>query len=224
MNELAITVAIIIFPGVIAAVICDKIIVHQPRWDHFKFGLYSFILGITCYIALQFLVNIVDLLLKIDENNSYNLLSIWKFFSESEEKLNLLEVFGATILSMPVALFASWIVNYKIFNKLSKKLRISNKYGDENLFSFYLNMDGLDWVYVRDIDNNITYQGKILSFSENDNIQEIVLSDVTVYSYTDSEEYYSVPSTYICKNMGTFIIEAIPQEILGVEYEQEADK
>lgn len=53
MNELAIAVGVILFPGLITAVICDKITVHSPRWGSFKYSVYSFIFGVSCYVALQ---------------------------------------------------------------------------------------------------------------------------------------------------------------------------
>jgi hypothetical protein len=224
MNQLAIAVAIIMFPGVIAAVICDKIIVHQPKWNHFKFGIYSFILGVTCYISLQGLNFILDFIFSkyfCFPKVVWSQLEIWGFISDSKTKLKILEVFQATLLAIPIAYFASWVVNFKIFNKISQRLYISNKYGDENLFSFYLNAKEVGWVYIRDIENNLTYQGQVVSYSENDKIQEIVLSNVTVFSYSESEEYYSVPSIYLCKNMGSFIIETIPLELLEEENEQQ---
>ena len=159
MNQLAIAVAIIMFPGIIAAVICDKIIVHQPKWDHFKFGIYSFVLGVTCYIFLQGFEYVLDLILsKIFclKEIPWSHLKVWNFISDGNANLKVLEVFQATTLAIPIAYFASWVVNFKIFNKISQKLHISNKYGDENLFSFYLNAKEIDWVYVRDIENNLT--------------------------------------------------------------------
>lgn len=225
MNQLAIAVAIIMFPGIIAAVICDKIIVHQPKWDHFKFGIYSFVLGVTCYISLQSLGYILDFIFSeyfIINKISWSNLKVWDIISDGNSKIRVLEVFQATMLAIPVAYFSSAVVNFKIFNKISQRLLISNKYGDENLFSFYLTAKEINWVYVRDIKNNLTYQGQVVSYSENASIQEIVLSNVTVYSYKDSEEYYSVPSLYLCKNMGSFIIESIPSELLEAENEQQA--
>ena len=49
------------------------------------------------------------------------------------------EIGASTFLSVLVGYFASFIVNYKILNKIGQKLKITTKYGDENLYSFYLN-------------------------------------------------------------------------------------
>jgi len=56
------------------------------------------------------------------------------------------------------------LVNYKIFHKFAQKLLISQKYGDENLYSYYLNAKEIDWVYVRDFERKLTYQGRVISF------------------------------------------------------------
>jgi len=210
------------FPGIIAAIICDKIIVHQPKWDYFKFGTYSFVLGVTCYIFLQFIQYFFDLLFSYYfsfKTIQWSNLAIWHVISNGNITTKPSEVFQATVLSLPVAYFSSFVVNYKILNKISQLLRVSDKYGDENLYSFYLNAKEIDWIYIRDIENNLTYEGKVFSYSENDTIQEIVLSDVTVYSYRDSEEYYSIPSLYLCKKMGSLIIESIPKNSQEIENE-----
>jgi hypothetical protein len=108
-------------------------------------------------------------------------------------------------------------------NKIAKKLKISTKYGDENLFSFFLNSQNIDWIYVRDIQNNLTYQGRVVSFSENDGMQELVMSEVTVFKYETSEEFYSVPLIYLSKPSGNFIIEAVPPELLEEKNGKEAN-
>lgn len=52
MNQLVVTIIIILLPGIIATVICDKIVVHS-KWTTFKFSLYSFVLGFVTYALLQ---------------------------------------------------------------------------------------------------------------------------------------------------------------------------
>ncbi|HEX4300312.1 MAG TPA: hypothetical protein VH327_05520, partial [Gammaproteobacteria bacterium] len=117
---------------------------------------------------------------------------------------------------------AVYIFTHKIFHRIALRFNISNKYGDENLYSFFL--QNRNWLYVRDIENNLTYEGLLVSYSENDLIQEIVLSQVTVYSYKDSEKYYSVPSVYLSKAIGKFNIEEISNSQWEAENAQEARK
>ena len=180
MNQLFIIIAIILLPGVITTIIIDKLIVHS-KWDNFKFSLYSFVFGVFSYSVLQVLCYIKDMLISCSVKNvNWTNLNIWNIAITEKPSISGLEVVLALLVSLPISFFISWLVNFKVFNRLGQFFNISTKYGDENLFSYYLNTKEIDWIYIRDIENNLTYQGRVESFSENPNIQEIVLSDVTL--------------------------------------------
>jgi hypothetical protein len=220
MNQLVVTIIILLIPGIIAVIISDKITVHS-KWDSFKYGLYSFLLGVITYSFLQLIIYSIDITRCFWNDNIYwNHLNIWTIAISEKTKVSGWEVFFATMLAIPVAFLSSWFINFKIFNKIAQKIKVTSKYGDENLFSYYLNAKEINWLYIRDPERNLTYQGKIVSYSENQTIQEIVLSDVTVFQYIDSAELYSIPTIYLTKPLGQFIIEAVPKELLGGEDEE----
>lgn len=218
MNSLAVAIAIILLPGLVASIICDKITVHSKRWDAFKYSIYSFLFGVLSYGLLQCIEFIyqqaVHLLCKTNEIQTTTL-GVWSIIQNEKTPIALSEVGWATMLAPAVALIASAIVNYKVINKIAQKLQVSQKYGDENLFSFFLNAKEVDWVYIRDKEAGFTYFGRIVSFSECDSIQEAVLSEVGVYEYETSDLLYSVPLIYLSKKLGSFVIEVpalLPKE------------
>lgn len=226
MNELAIAVGVILFPGLITAVICDKITVHTPRWGSFKYSVYSFIFGVSCYIALQglaYLWNWVAGCFFSTLSFASSTLNVWTIATTQRVAIDLSEVFWATVLSPAIAALAAFTVNHKLLNRAARKLRVSSKYGDENLFSFFLNAQNIDWVYVRDIPSKLTYQGRVVSFSEADDMQELVLSEVTVFAYETSDELYSIPLLYLSKARGSFIVEAVPPQLLEAQDGKEAN-
>ncbi len=221
MNQLVVTLIVILLPGIIANVICDKVTVHS-KWTSFKFSLYAFVLGIGCYVALQVIYYLVNMVFSCSLSPAaWSHLEIWKSAMADNPTIPPKEVIFATFLSLPISLFTSFLINHKIFNKIAQYLHISSKYGDENLFSYYLNAQETDWLYIRDIENGLTYQGRIVSYSETEKMQEIVMSEVTVFRYDDSVELYSVPTIYLTKEVGKFIIESIPNELLGDENDNE---
>jgi hypothetical protein len=228
MNDLAVAVGIILFPGLIACVICDKITVHTVKWESFKYGVYSFVLGVLCYVLLQAISlawwQVAKLFvppLALPDR----ILKVWSFAVAQKGAVEIKEVLAATALSPIVAAVAATIVNYKLLNRVASRLRISQKYGDENLYSYFLNSPDIDWVYVRDKTQGLTYQGRVVSFSENDHMQELVLSEVTVFGYDSSDEYYSVPHLFLAKPVGAFVIEAAPAKSLeDVNVEETAER
>lgn len=223
MNSLAVTLAVIMLPGILAAVIADKLVSHD-KWSSFKFGLYAFVLGVCSYVLLQGIIWLYDIsayvwaccLFSWDFSSPvpWVFLSTWRVPTELKPSIAHLELIGALPCSFIIAFIASWTINHKIINKVARKLGISNKYGDENLYSYFLNAKGIDWVYIRDREANLTYQGRIVSYSETETMQELVLSDVSIYSYQDSEHLYDVPSIYLIKEMGKFVIEVTPFDLL----------
>ena len=215
MNQLVVSVVIIMIPGIIATIISDKLTTHS-KWDSFKFSLYALTLGVLSYVVLQVLVYASNLVSSINIGIvSWKNLKIWGSVLSGGNDISPWEICLASVLSMPVAFFASWLINYKVFNKIGQKFKITQKYGDENLYSYYLNAKEIDWVYIRDKEGNLTYEGRVVQHSENDKIQELVLSEVSVYRYEDSEYLYSIPTIYLSKEAGKFLIEAIPPERLG---------
>lgn len=210
MNQLAAAIAIVLFPGVIASVICDKLIVHYQRWDAFKYGVYSFVFGLLSYAALQ---GVVVLLHDVDRYMPGIAtvqgpgLSAWSVVAEEKYRINLLEVLWATFLAPAVAILAALIVNFKLINRLARKVGISNKYGDENLYSYYLNAKGVEWIYVRDKEAGLSYFGRLNSFAEYSGTHELVLDQVEVFEYDTSTFLYKVGSIYLAKPVGRFVIE-----------------
>lgn len=210
MNQLAVAIAIVLFPGVIASVICDKLIVHYQRWDAFKYGVYSFIFGLLSYAALQAVVTALAEIERTIPGISIVHgagLSAWSVVAEEKYKINLLEVMWATLLAPLVATFAAIIVNFKLINRLAQKLGISNKYGDENLYSYFLNAKGVKWIYVRDKEVGLSYFGRLNSFAEYSATHELVLDEVEVFEYDTSALLYKVGSIYLAKPVGKFVIE-----------------
>jgi hypothetical protein len=215
MNQLVVLITVILLPGFFATIISDKVTAHS-KWNPFKFGLYSLMLGVISYCLLQMTAYLWNIISAIRFGTvSWTHLKIWSNAVSGSSDLSAWEIFLASVYSIPVAFLASSIINFKVFPRLAKWLRLTTKYGDENLYSYYLSAKEIDWVTVRDHEKNLTYEGKVQFHSENDKIQEMVLSDVTVYRYEDSALLYSLPTIYLSREAGKFIIEAIPQDRLG---------
>ena len=213
MNALAITMFILMIPGIVTLIVIDKLIVHK-QWGSFFFALYSIILGIFSYCLLQlcFWVPLIIRNIICTPGSELKSLDAWKVIKQTSSlTLNPLEIILATIIAIPLGFMISGLIQYKVLNKIAKVLKVSTKYGDENLFSYYLTADEIDWVYIRDKESDTIFQGKVESYSENEKIQEIVLTDVTAYSYYAQEELYETPSLYLCKELGKLQIEQIPE-------------
>ena len=84
------------------------------------------------------------------------------------------------VLAFPLAFLVSACLQHKWITRVGNWLRVTSKYGDENLYTYFLNAEETRWVWVRDKANDLTYEGQVIAYSENDHSHELVLYDVVV--------------------------------------------
>jgi hypothetical protein len=220
MTELTLKLIIILIPGALGAIIVNRLTIHK-EWSPFIYTLNAIIIGLFGYLSLQlaitfwtFLRNLFSSTLAYD----YKSLDIWSTISDTK-MIPYTEVWGASIFGVFLGFLGAFIDYNRIINKVGRGMKISNKYGDENLFSHFLNNKETEIVYVRNIKNNLSYHGYVDSYSENDTVSEIVLSTVTVYNYTDSEYMYEIDKIYLSFSKADIIIE-LAKTISNVEETQ----
>jgi hypothetical protein len=201
MSELTIKLIVILIPGVIATLIFGKLILHK-EWDSFKFILFSTLFGLFSYLIVQMIIDLLNLCSFFNISD----LTIWNDLTNAKN-IPYKEVVLSSFISILLAFIVSLIENRKIINRIAKYFNISNKYGEENLFSRFLNSKEIEYIYLRDIKNNLTYHGWIKSFSETDIVSEIRIADVSVYNYNDSEFLYDIEEVYLSLNKQDIIIE-----------------
>ncbi|MCJ7812471.1 hypothetical protein MUP95_04030, partial [bacterium] len=124
-------------------------------------------------------------------------ITFWDSLFDSKIPVSLNEVLYACIFGILLAFIFSVSIQNKWLNKFAKKIKISNKYGDEDLYMYFLNAKEIDWVWIRDEQNKYTYEGQVNTYSENEQNRELVLINVKVYPYDSKNSLYEVPILYL---------------------------
>jgi hypothetical protein len=195
LSALALKLVLILIPGGLATLILEKLTTYL-KWEPFKFIINAILLG-----GLSYLFS--DLIFYYWYANEIK--GFWLTFTSNN--IPFWEIIKATGVAIFIGFFASWIENKKILTRFARKFNIADKYGEENLYSYFLNSKEVTEVYVRDIVNNLTFYGIVDSFSENEQISEITLRDVTVYRYDDSAFLYEMPKVFLSRPKNSIFIE-----------------
>lgn len=196
ISELTLKLIIILIPGAIATRIYQKVTIHE-KWTSFQFVVNSIVFGGFSYLLTGFFIDLC-----------YDDKRLVKFWSNLPVEEIPYDLVGKTcIAGVLIGLFISALDHYKLVNWFAKKIKISTKYGDENLYSYFLNGKSVKEVYIRDLDNNSTYHGLIDSYSEQDDFCEIVLYDVVVYDNETGEKAYSIDKIYLSRPKRNITIE-----------------
>lgn len=208
ISTLTLKLIILLVPGALATTIFKRLTIRHKEQSDFMFVIISIMFGMFSYLVFQLIIYIITLGKNICSKTQYEYEKIETFAKLSNsDSIPYSEVIWASIISIFLGFIISKVDHSKLINNIARKLNISNKYGDENLYSYFLNSPDISWVYIRDIDNSLTYLGNIESFSETLEHKEIVLRQVTIYSYPKSKELYEVDRVYLVFPKDKLIIE-----------------
>jgi len=156
ISELTLKLIIFLIPGIIGTLIMNLLTVRKELTP-FKFTLNAIVTGLFSYLLLQLFQNVIHFTQNIFncKSGGYSELQMWSSISD-KTVLPYKEVFYSSLCSIIIAIFGTLIDNFKVINRVAQRHGISNKYGDENLFSYFLNAKETQIVYIRNIKNNLT--------------------------------------------------------------------
>lgn len=208
ISALTLKLIILLTPGILATTIYKRLTIRHKEQSDFMFVVISIMFGMFSYLILQIINYLISLAKNICSKTieEYETIKIFSDLSNGNS-IPYSEVIWACIISIILGFLISKLDHSKLINTFARKWNISNKYGDENLYSYFLNSPDVNWVYVRVIENSLTYLGWVESFSETIENKEIVLNQVTVYDYPDSKKMYEIERIYLVFPKDKVIIE-----------------
>ncbi len=136
-------------------------------------------------------------------SNSTNLEAI---LSQSGE-INWSELYTAIVVSVLLAALVAAAYNYKLVTVIGRLLRITRRFGDEDVWEYLHNSPDVEWVYVRDHLQDITYYGRISTFSDRYKQRELVLSDAIAFENDTGARLYDVDGVYVSRDVNTVTLE-----------------
>lgn len=192
-SEFALRIIFLFIPGLIAFNIVANLTFHK------EFKTPDILLGSLTYGFISYLVYYLVFILLLSEKLS---LFKWDFYFANDltnfnTQLNFKEIGIATGCAIPVGLLVSYLINSKLLYKVANVLNISDKLDDLGVWNRAFEVSLNNWIIIRDIENDLMYQGWIESFSEGIEDKEILLRDVDVYINSDGQLSYSISAMYI---------------------------
>jgi hypothetical protein len=197
-------------PGFISYTIYKKIAVYR-RETKSQFGFSEiFLIIINSLISCIIYDIILSIINKLFQKN----------YTATLAKLINFEIYDAKeltflcIIAIMIGFLFSYIETHKIIYEFAMRLRITQHYGDNDVWTSFCANKDTDWIYIRDHKMHLIYFGLLRHYSDPGEVREIVISDVSVYS-EDSEFCYIIPKMYICRQSDDITLE-VPQKIEGV--------
>lgn len=202
LSEFAFKLLILFVPGIICSYIVDTFTNHKQR-TQFQFVVNSFVYGLIAYGVFWLIVSIFSRIWSVDQN-SFNFLL---YFQDSSRDVAFREIFYVCIVAVFIGAIVTFIHSHKLHFRLFRFLKITKKFGELDVWGYLMNSEEVSWVTVRDIPNNLMYDGWIQAFSDNSKEAELLLNDVKVYANDTGEHLYCVMSQYLSLERSSIVIE-----------------
>ena len=177
ITSLTIKIIVLLLPGIFGMFLIEKL----NKQKNTELRQY-----ITDVIMLSFLSYLIlHLSMKINNslcNGSDQELTFFKSLVDNDMPIKFDEVFWSTFISIIVSLIITLIIFKGWFYSLFQKIRLTNSTGKDVWGElFHNNGDSInDYVYLIDVDKNITYGGEVIHYSNDSNNPELVIKNVLI--------------------------------------------
>jgi hypothetical protein len=118
------------------------------------------------------------------------------------------DVFGASIASVGIGILSTLFKEHSLLNRLGIWLKISHRYGGDDVWVYFWRELGDDWSFVRDRRLGLLYYGSITSYSESGSIRELVITNVSVHDNSTGKQLYETARMYIARESNELSIES----------------
>lgn len=205
-SELTIRLLLIFFPGMIAMFIINNLTTHK-RNEFNIFLLHSFLMGLVSYFTAYFVVMINNWILILNGYSGNKKLQFLESLTNGKSAISIREVLLVTLLAIILAIVISLVINRGWFHLLARKLKITNQFGEKDVWQHMFNSPNVEWISVRDFENDLIFQGHVAAFSDTSITNELLLQDVIVYASSTGEELYHLDAIYITRKTDSLTIE-----------------
>lgn len=195
---------LLFIPGIISFIIIDNLTIHKETKIH-HWLIYSLLLGFLSYMPWTVLIDIIQSIYDVNLPFQFvtNLIN-------TNTTINFYEITIASITAIMWGLLFAKAINGSWLFRITTKFGISRKFTEIDAWANFLALYNPDFVRVRDLAQGYTYQGILVSSSDANDRDGIVLQDVSVYDSDNPENpLYHVEVIYIPQKMEELLVELI---------------
>ncbi len=192
ISGFVIRILFLALPGILASTVYHALKgrARQKDWEDFReIALFS----LSSYLILGVAVDLWNRFLNVG-----TLRWLQALFDEAVP-LSYYEIAFASLIGVVLSLVATYFYTTGLLCKLGRRIHVTNRYGDSDVWDLFFDNPQLPWLFIRDYKTNLTYSGWVLNFSDGGKPRELLMKDVIVYRTIDAVELYRCDGLYLSR-------------------------
>ena len=206
ISDFPIAIVMALLPGILATLTIKKLTL-SGSWDNFKVGLYTIVYSGLIYSMYFMVRSWLPGGRKFGDGSIDDLIG----------SLTVMDVLLSSLLSLVIGFAVAAASNHKLLFRVANRLKITKKFGDEDLYYDFMRDEQNSEIYISDLERNMTYHGYVTGYSQSKESKELELCDVDVYSYNKAKLSYSLKGLYLTLGIGDRFLIEVPYPITPVE-------
>lgn len=208
LSALTLRVVLLFFPGVVCALIVRALTNRRERATP-EFLIDSFVFGISTYLVLAMVRAACAAIARTADWPLPPRITFFDVLTNERARISWGEIGSSAIVALLLAAAVSAIANHHLLFRAAGFLRISRKFGDPDVWTYFLNSPDIRWVSVRDVANDTVYEGAVEAFSDTGAAPELLLRKVTVSRSSTDTKLYECDRVYLSRDRASLVVEQI---------------
>jgi len=223
-NAFFIRLMFLALPGVLGSMLFRKLRGRRPRqnWEAFlEFMLFSLAAYAVYGIILELRARLAPSVSSVTPPDASSVASpgvaALEALLDQTKPLEWGEILYASAIALMLAVVASYLDSYKCIDRFARRIRATNRCGDDDVWDLLQNSPEVDWVFVRDHKLGLLYFAWIGAFSDSEKERELLLQDVRVHSNDTGEFLYATKAMYLSRGKYDLTIEIPHVHVEGTD-------
>lgn len=208
LSALTLRVVLLFFPGVVCALIVRALTNRRERATP-EFLIDAFVFGIGTYLVLASLRSACAAIAIRADWPRPPAITFFDVLTNDGAGISWGEIGLSALVAILLGAVVAAIGNHHLLYRTAGRLGISRKFGDPDVWSYFLNSPDTLWVAVRDVATDTVYEGVVEAFSDTGETPELLLRTVKVSHHSTDTKLYECDRVYLSRDRGSLIVEQI---------------
>lgn len=211
MDIFFLQLVLLFIPGIIWERIDNRFGVNRPS-AQFDIIRRAFCFGLSAYAATFLVIALANGIGHLLHPGRTRLVKLHMVSLTKDaytlDSSSVIEIVAASIFALMLSVGWLYVTNYKLPVRLMQAIGATRRFGDEDVWDFTFNSRRaeVEYVHVRDLENELNWSGWVELFSETGHTRELVLRDVEVTNIA-GELQYETPRVYLARATDAVTIE-----------------
>ncbi len=189
LSKFTVGLIFIFLPGILSLIISERLTEHGER-KGYELVAYALVLGCTAHVLYTGVQ-------KAFPGLGWEADRWLELMLDDEASIQSAVVAYSAGIGIVLGLALAFAANHSWLHWIARKLRVSRKFSELDVWGHLMADKEIDWVVVRDHARNLMYQGQLSVFSIKEDPRELMLRNATVFTNDSGAKLYDVKVIYL---------------------------